>query len=127
MGNILVTVFKKGLLMLRDNTDLHRIYEKCIATIKKSKRPYLAENFLKSVGWGIGLEFRDKNYIINSKSKRQCKAGMIFNFQVGFEGLTDAKKAARGMAQAQHYAIIIADTVLVTDDDADDDFFRDEL
>ena len=57
--NILVTVFKKGLLMLRDNTELHRIYEKCVATIKKSKRPYLVENFLKSVGWGIGLEFRD--------------------------------------------------------------------
>jgi len=114
--NILVTVFKKGLLMLRDNVELNKVYEKCVSTIKKSKRPDLERNFLKSVGWGIGLEFRDKNYIIKKNNRKACKAGMIFNFQVGFENLTDAKKEQRGLEKAKSYAIIIADTVLVTED-----------
>ena len=114
--NILVTVFKKGLLMLRDNTELSKVYEKCVATIRKSKRPNLEGHFLKSVGWGIGLEFRDKNYIIKKNNRRACKAGMIFNFQVGFERLTDSRKEKRGLEKAKSYAIIIADTVLVTED-----------
>jgi len=114
--NILVTVFKKGLLMLRDNVELHKVYEKCVATIRKSKRPNLEQHFLKSVGWGIGLEFRDKNYIIKKNNHKVCKAGMIFNFQVGFQDLIDTKKEERGLEKAKSYAIIIADTVLVTDD-----------
>eukprot|EP00484_Ammonia_sp_Unknown_P023047 CAMPEP_0197039880 /NCGR_PEP_ID=MMETSP1384-20130603/16638_1 /TAXON_ID=29189 /ORGANISM="Ammonia sp." /LENGTH=1132 /DNA_ID=CAMNT_0042470547 /DNA_START=51 /DNA_END=3449 /DNA_ORIENTATION=- len=114
--NILVTVFKKGLLMLRDNTELHKVYEKCVQTIEKSKQPNLKQHFLKSCGWGIGLEFRDKNYIIKKNNKRQCKSGMIFNFQVGFENLVDADKQKRGLDKASKYSIIIADTVMVTDD-----------
>eukprot|EP01083_Nonionella_stella_P237916 834187_1 len=117
--NILVTVFKKGLLMMRDNVELSKIYEKCVLTIKKCKRPYLEKYFLKNVGWGIGLEFRDKHYIIKKNNRRQAKAGMIFNFQVGFEGLTDSKKEKRGLEKAKTYSIIIADTVLVTDDQVD--------
>jgi len=114
--NILVTVFKKGLLMLRDNVELSKVYDKCVATIRKSKRPELERHFLKSVGWGIGLEFRDKNFIIKKNNRKACKAGMVFNFQVGFEGLTDAKKEQRGLEKAKSYAIIIADTVMVTED-----------
>eukprot|EP01084_Bolivina_argentea_P152345 265772_1 len=114
--NILVTVFKKGLLMLRDGVELHAVYDKCVATIKKSKRAYLVKHFVRNVGWGIGLEFRDKHYMIKATNKRQCKAGMIFNFQVGFEGLVDAAKQAKGLSRAAKYSIIIADTVLVTDD-----------
>ena len=114
--NILVTVFKKGLLMLRDNVELNKIYEKCILTIKKSKHPYLEKYFLKSCGWGIGLEFRDKNYIIKKNNKKLCKSGMIFNFQVGFENLIDKKKESKNLEKAKKYSIIIGDTVLVTDD-----------
>jgi len=113
--NVLVTVFKKGLLMLRDGVPLGRVYDKCTATIRKSKRPALEQHFLKSVGWGIGLEFRDKNYIIRSSNGKVCRQGMVFNFQVGFEGLVDPKKEARGLQRAKDYAIILADTVLVTD------------
>jgi len=55
------------------------------------------------------IPFQKKNY-------RQAKSGMTFNFCVGFENLVDKEKQDKGLNVACNYSIMIADTVLVTDD-----------
>ena len=61
------------------------------------------------------MELCDKNYIIDKESAMIARRGMVFNFQVGFENLIDDTKAINGNDKQSHYAVIIADTVIVTD------------
>jgi len=43
------------------------------------------------------------------------KKGMVFNFQVGFNSLIDKSKEQQGFIKASKYALLMADTVIVTD------------
>lgn len=43
----------------------------------------LVEKLPKTLGFGMGLEFRESSLLISSKSQATVKAGMIFNVSIG--------------------------------------------
>lgn len=43
----------------------------------------LVEKLPKTLGFGMGLEFREASLLLSSKSQNVVKAGMIFNVSVG--------------------------------------------
>lgn len=67
-------------------------------------RPFLPTN----LGFGMGLEFREGEYVINAKNSKYLAAGQIFNLAVGLQDLKDEK--------GQVYALLIADTIQITPD-----------
>merc|ERR1719506_2342690 len=79
----------------------------------KQKKPELLQGLDKNVGTGMGLEFRESGTTLNTKNTKEITAGMVFNLVIGVKDLerlneTDEKK--------KKYAIILADTIVVTPD-----------
>jgi nucleosome binding factor SPN SPT16 subunit len=64
----------------------------------------------------MGIDFRDAGLILNAGNSRKISAGMIFNLAVGFEKLE--RKANVKDEKLRTYALLIADTVLVTQKEA---------
>ncbi|KAI9473599.1 MAG: FACT complex subunit-domain-containing protein [Benjaminiella poitrasii] len=110
----LLEVQERVLNSIREGVKIREIYQKAIALVK-SKRPDLEKNFTKNVGFGMGIEFREANYVLNGKNARELKNGMILNVQVGFSDLENPKATD---ARGQTYALMVVDTVRVTQDSA---------
>lgn len=110
----LLEVQNKVLDSIKDGVKIKDVYGKAMALIK-SKRPDLEKNFTKNVGFGMGIEFREANYVLNGKNARPIKDGMILNVQVGFSDLENPKATD---VRGKIYALNLVDTVRVTSDAA---------
>ena len=71
----------------------------------REKRPDLEKHVVANFGFGIGLEFRAPEYLINARCNRRIAEGMTFNLVVGFQDLFGGKGA-----------VMLADTVMCRDD-----------
>ncbi|CCX06472.1 FACT complex subunit-domain-containing protein [Pyronema domesticum] len=98
---------------LRDGAVCKDIYNKAIQTIK-SKHPELEKHFLKTIGFGIGIEARDGNLLIGPKSTRVLKDGMTLCVTVGFSDLENPKPQD---AKSKNYSLLLTDTVRITQGD----------
>lgn len=86
------------------------IFESTVAFIEK-ERSDLVPFFTKNIGFLLGLEFRDSNFVLNSKNDyRKIQAGDCFNISFGFNNLVDTKGG-------NNYALQLADTVQITSDE----------
>ncbi len=47
----------------------------------------MAEKLSGNVGWGIGLEFRESNHLLRTRTTAACRPGMAFNVVVGARAL----------------------------------------
>lgn len=97
---------------LRHDAALKDVYAKALDFLK-SKKPELEKNFLKNVGWAIGIEARDPTFVFNAKNTRALKDGMTVCI---LTGLTDLEGGQEGSGKT--YALAIADTVRITAGDA---------
>ncbi|KDQ13142.1 hypothetical protein BOTBODRAFT_66895 [Botryobasidium botryosum FD-172 SS1] len=106
---LLLSLQSELLSKLKDGTPARDVYLHALNYVK-GKRPELEKNFVKNVGFGMGLEYRDNAYILTAKNTRAVKSDMVFNLSIGFQDLEekDGKK----------YALSISDTVKVTHDGA---------
>lgn len=83
------------------------VFDSTVAFIEK-ERSDLVSFFTKNIGFLLGLEFRDSNFILNAKNDyRKIQAGDCFNISFGFNNLIDAKSG-------KNYALQLADTVQIT-------------
>jgi nucleosome binding factor SPN SPT16 subunit len=98
---------------LRDGAACKDIYNKAIQAIK-SKHPELEKRFMKTIGYGIGIEARDSNLLINAKSTRVLKDGMTLCVSIGLSDLENPKPQD---AKSKHYSLLLIDTVRVTQGD----------
>jgi nucleosome binding factor SPN SPT16 subunit len=110
----LLEVQNKVLDSIKEGVKIKDVYGKAIQLIK-SKRPDLEKNFTKNVGFGMGIEFREANYVLSGKNARPIKNGMILNVQVGFSDLENPKASD---PRGKIYALNLVDTVRVTSDAA---------
>ncbi|KAG2196503.1 hypothetical protein INT47_012797 [Mucor saturninus] len=110
----LLEVQNRVLDSIRDGVKIRDVYAKAIALIK-AKRPDLEKNFTKNVGFGMGIEFREANYVLSGKNNKEIKNGMILNVQVGFSDLENPKASD---PRGKNYALMLVDTVRVTSDAA---------
>ncbi|SCZ96389.1 BZ3500_MvSof-1268-A1-R1_Chr8-2g10162 [Microbotryum saponariae] len=78
------------------------------ATVEKVRadREDLLPHFVKTCGFGMGLEFRDAAYALGPKGTRTLKQDMIFSLSLGFHNIPQAKGD-------KTYAISLVDTVQV--------------
>ena len=96
---------------LRDGAVAKDVYGKALALLK-SKKSELEKNFVKSIGWAIGIEAKDPTFIINAKNTRVLKDGMTICVLTGLADLEGQDKSSKT------YALAIADTVRITSGDA---------
>ena len=100
--------------LMQDGIKLNELYDK-IKQKCMNERPDLADKLTPNLGFVIGIEFREANYLISNKCQSVAKAGMVFQVSVGFSDLINT--AAKD-AEAKKYALFIGDTVLVNKDQA---------
>ncbi|KAK9470440.1 FACT complex subunit-domain-containing protein [Dipodascopsis tothii] len=110
--NFLVQLQRKVFEMLKDGANTVEVHSKTIAAIK-AKYPELVGHFIKTMGWRIGAEFRDKNFLINAKSSGTIKEGMTLNISLGFQDLTSPNTTD---PRGKTYSLLLIDTVLITKD-----------
>ncbi|KAI0048191.1 FACT complex subunit SPT16 [Auriscalpium vulgare] len=92
---------------MKDGAVARELYHYALSTVKKQK-PELEKHFVKNIGFGIGMEFRDSSFLLSPKNARQLKANMVFNVSIGFADLEDQDK--------KKYALQLIDTVKVGQD-----------
>ncbi|POY72753.1 hypothetical protein BMF94_4160 [Rhodotorula taiwanensis] len=100
---------KYALSELKEGVVCKDFYQKVVDKIQ-ADRPDLMDRFMKTAGFGIGIEFRDNAYPLSPKGTRTIKANMVFSLTLGFNGIPDGKGSS--------YAVSLNDTVQVGKDGA---------
>ncbi|XP_017471590.1 PREDICTED: FACT complex subunit spt16 isoform X1 [Rhagoletis zephyria] len=109
--NFLVNVQEEILKLLKPGAKLNEIYDTTVEYIKKEK-PKLYDNFTKTFGFAMGIEFRENSIVIGPKCHAEVKKNMVFNVNVGIANLTNSDASEK---EGKTYALFIGDTVLVGD------------
>ncbi|CAK9181182.1 unnamed protein product [Ilex paraguariensis] len=111
---VLLKAHEAAIGALKPGNKVNTVYQAALPVVKKDA-PDLVGNLTKSAGTGIGLEFRESGLSLNAKNDGILKAGMVFNVSLGFQNLqTQSKKP-----KSQNFALLLADTVIVTDNGHD--------
>jgi nucleosome binding factor SPN SPT16 subunit len=105
---LLLAVHNAVVKNIRDGVAAKDVYNKALAQVK-AKDEELASHFVKSVGYAIGIENRDKTLTLSPKCSRTLKDGMTFVVLTGF---TDLEKSG-GDKLGRTYSMALADTVRV--------------
>ncbi|KAG8366301.1 hypothetical protein BUALT_Bualt17G0062100 [Buddleja alternifolia] len=111
---VLLKAHEAAILALKPGNRVSAVYEAAVAVVERDALELLP-NLTKSAGTGIGLEFRESGLSLNGKNDRVLKAGMVFNVSLGFQNL----QAKTSNPKNQTFSLLLADTVIVTDDGRD--------
>eukprot|EP00834_Sanchytrium_tribonematis_P005935 NODE_396_length_8125_cov_0.508472.p1 type:complete len:821 gc:universal NODE_396_length_8125_cov_0.508472:4774-2312(-) len=103
MYGILVELFEYALSNIVPGAICSSIYTKFVAYIRQ-KHENLETHILKSLGFMLGIEFRDKNYQFKSDCEAEIEAGMVFTLTMGLNNLRDKDMT---------YSLYLADTIVV--------------
>ncbi|XP_053955465.1 FACT complex subunit spt16 isoform X1 [Anastrepha ludens] len=109
--NFLVNVQEEILKLLKPGAKLNEIYDTTVEYIKKEK-PKLHDNFTKTFGFAMGIEFRENSIVIGPKCTAEVKKNMVFNVNVGIANLANSDASEK---EGKTYALFVGDTVLVGD------------
>ncbi|CAA21804.1 histone H2A-H2B chaperone, FACT complex subunit Spt16 [Schizosaccharomyces pombe] len=111
--SFLVALQKKLFEYCRDGAVIGDIYTKILGLIR-AKRPDLEPNFVRNLGAGIGIEFRESSLLVNAKNPRVLQAGMTLNLSIGFGNLINPHPKN---SQSKEYALLLIDTIQITRSD----------
>ncbi|KAD7116726.1 hypothetical protein R6Q59_006536 [Mikania micrantha] len=106
---VLLKAHEAAVAALKPGNKACDVYKAALAVVKKEAFE-LTSNLTKSAGTGIGLEFRESGLALNEKNEKILKAGMVLNVSLGFQNM----QSKSSKAKSQNYALLIADTVVVT-------------
>ncbi|KAH9951270.1 FACT complex subunit SPT16 [Amylocystis lapponica] len=106
--SLLLSLQNEMLGLLKDGVIARDMYQRALAFVK-DKKPELERHFVKNIGHGMGLEYRESSSMLSAKNGRTLRRGMVFNLSLGFQDLEEGGKK---------YALLLADTVQITDDKA---------
>ncbi|KAG7092167.1 hypothetical protein E1B28_008536 [Marasmius oreades] len=101
--NLLFALQSELLSYIKDGVTARDAYHHALSYVME-KRPELEKNFVKNIGFGIGIEFRDSAYILSNKNARVLRENMMLNLGLGFSALGDSK---------EQYALHLVDTIKV--------------
>ncbi|KAI0807182.1 FACT complex subunit SPT16 [Fomes fomentarius] len=105
---LLASLQSEMLSQLKEGAAAKDLYQHALSYVK-GKKPELEAHFVKNIGHGMGMEFRDGSYVLSAKSVRKLRAGMVFNLVLGFIGLQEGGKK---------YALQLTDVVLIGSENA---------
>jgi nucleosome binding factor SPN SPT16 subunit len=113
---LLMTLTDKCLEQMIVGAELKDVMEGAKNYLNK-KAPELIENLPKTLGFAIGLEFRDSTMLLNSSNTTRFEVGMVFNLIVGFQNVLltdeDKKGASASVKKMNTFSLLIADTVVI--------------
>eukprot|EP01080_Neovahlkampfia_damariscottae_P005046 gene5046-8642_t len=101
--HLLEKIYKFIFSTIKINMKLNEIYEKTIDFIKKENEDML-KFFSKSIGFGIGLEKKEKNLEINETNEYQIQKGNVFVISISIE-------------KPGKYKISLSDTILMNQEE----------
>lgn len=107
---LLLSIHELVLKSIRDGVVAKDVYNKAL-NLLKSKKPDLEKNFLKNVGYGIGIENRDGTLLLSGKNSRTLKDGMTFCVTTGFTDLQNPNPQGK---KSIVYSLVLTDTIRVT-------------
>lgn len=102
----LLEVQQAVLAKMHEGVSIDRVYAAALDLIKL-KKPDLADKFVKNIGFGTGIDFRESAYVVSPKNTRTLHENMVFVVTLGFAGIPDPKN------KGKTYALMISDTVKV--------------
>ncbi|GAM87101.1 hypothetical protein ANO11243_051220 [Dothideomycetidae sp. 11243] len=106
---LLLAVHDLVVKSVRDGAVAKDVYKKAVDLVK-SKKPELEKSFVKSVGYGIGIETRDTQLSLNAKNTTTLRDGMTLSITTGFN---DVQNPNPQDGKSKNYSLVITDTVRV--------------
>ena len=111
----LVALYDACLEQMIPGNELRHVLEGAKAFLKK-KDPELLNHLPKSLGFAVGLEFRDSTMVLSGLNTAKFAAGMVFNLSVGLHNvpLTEADKKGSPSEAVQKlsvFSLLLADVV----------------
>ena len=91
------------LALMRPGLVLGQVYQEAHRKVA-ADWPELEKHLSGTLGFGMGLEFREADYQIGPKCQKALEAGMVFNLAIGFQDLSKS---------TEKYSLFIADTVVI--------------
>lgn len=93
MYDTLLGVHEAALKAMVPGKPLKAVHAAAVKYLRDEGKENLVSSLPKALGFSVGLDFRDGNLLLNSKSTVPFKAGMVFNLAVSFSGLTLSSSA----------------------------------
>ncbi|KAG6833476.1 hypothetical protein H0H87_006048 [Tephrocybe sp. NHM501043] len=102
--NILLALQSELLSYIKNDVSARDVYQHALSFVR-GKDLDLERHFVKNVGFGMGIEFRDSAYVLSAKNGRSLKTDMILNLVLGFSDLVDST--------GKKYSLHLVDTIRV--------------
>mmetsp|Transcript_4030 Transcript_4030/g.5260 ORF Transcript_4030/g.5260 Transcript_4030/m.5260 type:complete len:1131 (-) Transcript_4030:110-3502(-) len=121
----LLSVHDACLASMTPGNPLKAVYNAAVQKLNDEGREDLVKRLPKNLGFAIGIDFRDGALQLTAKNNVKFHAGMTFNLSVALADITlssTAKASANDKSPIKNvdkYALIIADTVTITDNAPD--------
>ena len=97
---------------MRPKVKLCDVYDEGIRYLE-STRSDLQSNVTNNFGFSMGIEFRESEFILNSKNQHSLENGMVLNLSIGFKDLVNSEASD---AKGKVYALLLCDTVRITEE-----------
>ena len=110
----LSAVFDEAVEEMKPGAPMHQIYD-TITTQLKQRDPELLQHLCEELGWGLGYEVRERQFILDRKIKATFQTGMLVCLRVGLDNLETSSRDDQG----KKYSLLLADTFIVTGDGAE--------
>lgn len=121
--NLLLALYDKCLEKMVPGNALKDVMDAARAYLT-AKDASLISHLPKSLGFAIGLEFRDSTSLLNASNTAVFQEGMVFNLSVGFQNvpLTDADKvkSVPSIQKLSQFSLLLSDTVCIQKDGVPD-------
>jgi nucleosome binding factor SPN SPT16 subunit len=101
----LVALYDACLEQMIPGNELKNVLEGAKAFLRK-RDPELLNHLPKSLGFAVGLEFRDSSMLLNGVNTNKFAPGMVFNEE-------DKKGATDAVLKLQMFSVLLADVVCV--------------
>jgi nucleosome binding factor SPN SPT16 subunit len=112
----LVSVYDTCLEQMTAGADMSQVIT-AARSFLKTKHPELLPHLPKSLGFAIGLQFRDSSLVLNEKNTYKFSEGMTFNVAVGFHNVPltaeDKNGSPESIKKLEVFSLLIADTVRI--------------
>lgn len=110
----LLLLYHKCLENLRPGVPVRDVVDKAHRYLRE-KAPDLEDRLTKTLGFSLGLDYREASMVISAKNGTKLKDGMAFNLSVGLQGvpLSPEERRGSGAKDMEAFSMVIADTVVV--------------
>ena len=113
---ILLKLYDHCMEQMVPGNEMKNVYEAAKKYLEDKDKNLVA--FLpKSLGFAIGLEFRDSTLVLNGTNTAKFQEGMVFCLSVGFQNVPltpeDTAKSSASMQKLKVFSLLVGDTMLI--------------